>query len=65
MNHISEFPRAALTTDCVVFGLDDKDLKVPLIQSYAAQHSCTTSIKNAMTPSSKNRSISNSNKAII
>ncbi len=27
-----EFPRAALTVDCVVFGLDDRDLKVMLIQ---------------------------------
>ena len=26
------FPRAALTTDCVVFGLDDDDLKVLLIK---------------------------------
>lgn len=26
------YPRAALTTDCVVFGLDDEDLKVLLIQ---------------------------------
>lgn len=27
-----EFPRAALTVDCVVFGLDEADLKVLLIQ---------------------------------
>ena len=27
-----EYPRAALTVDCVVFGLDDGDLKVLLIQ---------------------------------
>ena len=27
-----EYPRAALTVDCVVFGLDDEDLKVLLIQ---------------------------------
>lgn len=27
-----EFPRAALTVDCVVFGLDETDLKVMLIQ---------------------------------
>jgi 8-oxo-dGTP diphosphatase len=27
-----EFPRPALTVDCVVFGLDDQDLKVLLIQ---------------------------------
>ena len=27
-----EYPRGALTVDCVVFGLDDEDLKVMLIQ---------------------------------
>lgn len=27
-----EYPRAALTVDCVVFGLDDEELKVMLIQ---------------------------------
>ncbi len=27
-----EYPRAALAVDCVVFGLDDEDLKVMLIQ---------------------------------
>ena len=27
-----QYPRAALTVDCVVFGLDDEDLKVLLIQ---------------------------------
>jgi len=27
-----EYPRAALTVDCVVFGLDERDLKVLLIQ---------------------------------
>jgi 8-oxo-dGTP diphosphatase len=27
-----EFPRAALTVDCVVFGMDDEDLKVLLIE---------------------------------
>ena len=27
-----EYPRAALTVDCVVFGLDETDLKVLLIQ---------------------------------
>jgi 8-oxo-dGTP diphosphatase len=32
MPHTYEFPRAALTVDCVVFGLDDEDLKVLLIQ---------------------------------
>ena len=32
MSHSYEYPRAALTVDCVVFGLDDHDLKVLLIQ---------------------------------
>lgn len=32
MTHKYEFPRAALTVDCVVFGLDETDLKVMLIQ---------------------------------
>jgi len=32
MNFTYEYARAALTTDCVVFGLDDEDLKVLLIQ---------------------------------
>ena len=32
MPHIYSFPRGALTVDCVVFGLDDQDLKVMLIQ---------------------------------
>jgi len=32
MPHSYEYPRAALTVDCVVFGLDDEDLKVMLIQ---------------------------------
>jgi 8-oxo-dGTP diphosphatase len=32
MPHRYEYPRAALTVDCVVFGLDDEDLKVLLIQ---------------------------------
>jgi 8-oxo-dGTP diphosphatase len=32
MAHTYEFPRGALTVDCVVFGLDDKELKVMLIQ---------------------------------
>jgi 8-oxo-dGTP diphosphatase len=32
MPHSYEFPRAALTVDCVVFGLDEEDLKVLLIQ---------------------------------
>lgn len=32
MTHTYEYPRAALTVDCVVFGLDDHDLKVLLIQ---------------------------------
>ena len=32
MSHSYEYPRAALTVDCVVFGLDEQDLKVLLIQ---------------------------------
>ncbi len=32
MNYSYEYPRAALTVDCVVFGLDEEDLKVMLIQ---------------------------------
>lgn len=32
MPHTYEYPRAALTVDCVVFGLDGGDLKVLLIQ---------------------------------
>ena len=32
MPYSYEYPRAALTVDCVVFGLDDEDLKVLLIQ---------------------------------
>ncbi|WP_339727473.1 NUDIX domain-containing protein [uncultured Gimesia sp.] len=32
MNYQYEYPRAALTVDCVVFGLDEEDLKVLLIQ---------------------------------
>jgi 8-oxo-dGTP diphosphatase len=32
MTFLYEFPRAALTVDCVVFGLDETDLKVMLIQ---------------------------------
>ena len=32
MSHTYEYPRAALTVDCVVFGLDETDLKVLLIQ---------------------------------
>ena len=32
VSHTYEFPRPALTVDCVVFGLDDEDLKVLLIQ---------------------------------
>ncbi len=32
MNFSYEFPRAALTVDCVVFGLDEEDLQVLLIQ---------------------------------
>jgi 8-oxo-dGTP diphosphatase len=32
MSHTYEYPRGALTVDCVVFGLDDDELKVMLIQ---------------------------------
>jgi 8-oxo-dGTP diphosphatase len=32
MSHTYEYPRAALTVDCVVFGLDDEDVKVLLVQ---------------------------------
>lgn len=32
MSYSYEYPRAALTVDCVVFGLDDDDLQVLLIQ---------------------------------
>src|ERR1700722_9212357 len=32
MPHSYEYPRAALTVDCVVFGFDDGELKVLLIQ---------------------------------
>src|ERR1700760_641901 len=32
MAHTYEFPRAALTVDCVVFGFDEGDLKLLLIQ---------------------------------
>ena len=32
MKHAYEYPRAALTVDCVVFGFDEGDLKVLLIQ---------------------------------
>ena len=32
MPHAYEYPRPALTVDCVVFGLDDEDLKVMLIK---------------------------------
>jgi 8-oxo-dGTP diphosphatase len=32
MAYSYEYPRAALAVDCVVFGLDDEDLKVMLIQ---------------------------------
>jgi len=32
MGHTYKYPRPALTVDCVVFGLDDEDLKVILIQ---------------------------------
>src|SRR5580692_2475868 len=32
MPHTYQYPRAALTVDCVVFGLDDGELKVLLIE---------------------------------
>lgn len=32
MTHAYQYPRAALTVDCVVFGLDDDELKVLLIK---------------------------------
>lgn len=32
MAHTYQYPRGALTVDCVVFGLDDNELKVMLIQ---------------------------------
>ena len=32
MDYTYEYPRAALTVDCVVFGLDEEDLEVLLIQ---------------------------------
>jgi 8-oxo-dGTP diphosphatase len=32
MPHTYQYPRAALTVDCVVFGLDESELKVMLIQ---------------------------------
>ncbi len=32
MPYSYEYPRGALTVDCVVFGLDDVELKVMLIQ---------------------------------
>ena len=32
MAHTYEYPRPALTVDCAVFGLDDKDLKILLIR---------------------------------
>jgi len=32
MPHTYDYPRAALTVDCVVFGLDESDLKVLLIE---------------------------------
>ena len=38
MAHTYEFPRPALTVDCVVFGLDDENLKVLLIQRDLEPH---------------------------
>lgn len=32
MKHVYEYPRAALTVDCVVFGFDDTELKLLLIE---------------------------------
>lgn len=32
MSHTYKYPRPALTVDCVIFGLDDEDLKVLLIK---------------------------------
>ncbi|MFK7998754.1 MAG: NUDIX domain-containing protein [Polyangiales bacterium] len=32
MTHTYEYPRPALTVDCVVFGIDDEDLKILLIE---------------------------------
>jgi len=32
MTHTYDYPRPAVTVDCVIFGLDDDDLKVMLIQ---------------------------------
>ena len=32
MPHTYEYPRPALTVDCVVFGLDEQDLKVLLVR---------------------------------
>ncbi len=32
MSYTYEYPRPALTVDCVVFGIDDQDLKILLIQ---------------------------------
>jgi len=32
MSHTYQYPRAALTVDCVVFGMDEADLKILLIQ---------------------------------
>src|SRR5256885_3712484 len=32
MSHTYQYPRAALTVDCVVFGFDETELKVLLIQ---------------------------------
>ena len=38
MSHTYAYPRPALTVDCVVFGLDDEDLKVLLIQRDKPPH---------------------------
>ena len=35
MPHTYQYPRAALTVDCVVFGYDEGELKVLLMTGYA------------------------------
>lgn len=38
MTHSYEYPRAALTVDCVVFGIDEQELKLLLIQRGSAPY---------------------------
>lgn len=38
MSFTYEYPRPALTVDCVVFGMDDEDLKVLLIRRHGQPH---------------------------